>query len=783
MNINPNGQKSAATAQLFQPAGETPDHPQVDMTGDVCRALCRILREGIDIHRCLAAQALGRIGDTQAVETLIAALLDEDEDVRTDAAASLVNFASPAAGKQLMENLLGDPCSGVKLKAIDALVRLRESDVVPWLRKRLKGRDKEIAWDETAFYHDEWDDWADIQVKAIEALAQLGVEDAVADIVEAIDNEFGQDLTEVGFKALGQLGEPGAKALTTYLEDGNERQRRRVAVALASMDTQAAQAAVERALQDRSMAVRLAAARALAARSPSNHRLSVLFQDDEPDVRAEAVRLCGHNHPQAVQALLNDEAPVVCGAVLDLLLQLPDLLPPEAIGETVHALLDSPEPKLAARAAMVVAIVAPETAADELVSLLQDTQQSADLRVGAVKGLRNLGGEQVAQAFADVLGDDERQIRLESIAALAALAADEDQWPNAPADVLLAALRGELVAAPEPEVDSDSDAEAETAAGTGPETGPEAADDQQDAVADEAEPEVEPATPMSTLESILGDNLPPDFAEKAGMGVELTQQDIDHLALAARGPKKKVVTLDGQIAPHRDVRHFAARVLGDLARDEVAVELAEALGDKDTKLRVAAADSLACIAAHMGALPRQAVDALMATFRDPERDLRLSAIRVLGALGDEKSTRILTAQLRDEDSFVRTEALRALAGIGKAGPEVEALLLQDNDSQVRLEAAAAVVAAGGAGAVDLLADFAFAFEGHHRRQAGRALRRLDPAAANHRFLQVFDDPDRKIVWAVAIEALEEINRTDTSGGEAAIASVQQDANAITGAAA
>ena len=56
-----------------------------------------------------------------------------------------------------------------------------------------------------------------------------------------------------------------AKELTTYLEDGNERQRRRVAAVLASMDTQAAQAAVERALQDRSMAVRLAAARALAA--------------------------------------------------------------------------------------------------------------------------------------------------------------------------------------------------------------------------------------------------------------------------------------------------------------------------------------------------------------------------------------------------------------------------------------------------------------------------------------------------------------------------------------
>ena len=132
----------------------------------------------------------------------------------------------------------------------------------------------------------------------------------------------------------------------------------------------------------------------------------------------------------------------------------------------------------------------------------------------------------------------------------------------------------------------------------------------------------------------------------------------------------------------------------------------------------------------------------------------------------------------DEDSFVRTEALRALAGISKAGPKVEALLLEDTDSQVRLEAAGAVVAASGASAVEFLTNFAFAFEGHHRRQAGRMLRRLDPAAANRLFLEVLDDPERKIVWAVAIEALEEINRTDTSGGDAAIALVQQEGTKI-----
>lgn len=45
---------------------------------DVCRMMAEILGDGFDIHRCLAAQALGRIGAPLAVEPLIEALLDED---------------------------------------------------------------------------------------------------------------------------------------------------------------------------------------------------------------------------------------------------------------------------------------------------------------------------------------------------------------------------------------------------------------------------------------------------------------------------------------------------------------------------------------------------------------------------------------------------------------------------------------------------------------------------------------------------------------------------------
>jgi HEAT repeat protein len=44
--------------------------------------LSEILLEGVDVHRCAAARALGQIGDPQSADALQKALLDEDPDVR-----------------------------------------------------------------------------------------------------------------------------------------------------------------------------------------------------------------------------------------------------------------------------------------------------------------------------------------------------------------------------------------------------------------------------------------------------------------------------------------------------------------------------------------------------------------------------------------------------------------------------------------------------------------------------------------------------------------------------
>ena len=731
-------------------------------SGDEVRgALIRILCEGVDVHRCLAAQALGRMDHPEAVRALVNALLDEDEDVRTDAAGALARLAPPEAGHQLMENLLGDPCSGVKLNAIDALTRLRHRALAPWLRRMLKGRDEEINWDESEFYEGGWDDWVDIQVKAIEALAELGVEEAVPEIVAAIDDEFGQDLSEIGFAALGGLGTPGLAALAVYLDAAEERRRRRAAAVLAASSAAAAQPAVARALADPAREVRLAAARAIAARDPADERLIALFSDPEAQVRAEAVRLCGRYHPECLTGLLVEENPAVTRELLDVIADSPSLMPKQVVIPPLRSLLSGSGAGLAAGAALALAAVASGDALEELTELVLDGTRPEEARLGAARALARLGGGPAAEALAGVLGDDERQLRLESLAGLVTLAAAKEDWPNRPGEILLAALRGELVPAPEAEDD----------------TSEEAGESQEETLTPEGEDEgaSEPAFPLSTLQSILGEEAPPVIESEAfGKPVELSQADLDRLALAARVPGKRVVPVTPQVAPYQDVRRFTARVLGDLPRPEVAGALAYALADGDTELRLAAADSLARIGEVIGDFSPTVMEAVIRALTDVEREVRLSAIRALGAAGTPDSVQVLRAGTGDEDSFVRAETLRALAALGAAEPEAEALL-DDPDPGVRLAAAEAIAGTGGARAVALLADFAFAFEGRHRRQAGRLLRRLDAAAANARFLEVLEDPDRLRVWPVAIEVLEEINRTDAAArGRAVSQSNQQE---------
>ena len=711
---------------------------QSELQQDVCETLCELLRDGADIHRCLAARALGEIGDPRAVGPLVAALLDEDGDVRADAAAALARQPDPEAGAQLLQNLLGDPVREVKLHAIDALAALRHPDLGSWLCRIVRGRCDEISWSDPAT-EGGWDDWIDVRIKAVEGLAALGCRDAVPAIVDAIDDEFGPDLSEVGFAALARLGPLGLDALMRYGDHANIRWRRRAVAWLVAAIPDLGDDAVARALNDRETEVRLAAARALAKRDPSHSRLAALFLDASAEIRAEIARLCGRYHPGKLLRLLADADTDVRIAALEQIAAAPDRFGVRS-AKRLRRMLRATQPAVAGRAAEALGAVDPDGCVGDLALLLATKERPVEARLGAVNGLARGDGPAAVAALSAVIVDPSRRIRLAALAALAGMSVRAD-WPNGAGDTLLAVLSGTGWSAEPVPTDEPQDAIAP-------------ADDDPAGAGYDGPAVRSGAFPTSTLDALSGEHRPPAPTVQDDEAIELTQRDLAYLCLTERTPRKRRVAVEPEIDPRIDARRCAARVLGGVAREDVARALAERLEDGDQEVRRAAAESLVALADRIGKLPDGVLARLAAGLTDDDDAVRALVVRAIGCAGAETLSDAICLTLDDPDSVVRAEGVRVLAKL--AGPhEAIAPRLHDFDATVRLAAAEALsrAPAPGQDIAAMLVDFAFDNAGQGGHEATRLLRNVDPATVRDRLLNILHNQQRRREWSVAIEVL------------------------------
>ncbi len=717
----------------------------------VCDALQSLVTSGIDVHRCLAAKALGRIGNRSAAEVLTKALLDEDEDVRVDAAEALLALGDPMAADQLFENMLGDPSAEVKLAAISALAKLKETRIIPWLRRMVKGRDEEIAWDEEEFYSSGWDDWVEIQIRAIQALAEIGAAEAVPDIVAAIFDENAQDMTETAFRALAKLGPDGINALAGFLGQKDTRLRRRAASVLAGINDLQAQQLLALALEDPVAEVRLAALRARGKIDAKDPILAPLLTDEaDTTVRIVAVQLLGRYHAQVLRGLLDDPSPRVLAAALAAFAASDDAKADDILAERLCQFARVDEADISVAAGQALAGLAPDVACRILPELLTDSEKSLAIRLGALKSLAGLGGVDVIETLISILDDDQRLIRVETMSALAGLAAGEGDQLNPAAEALLDALNGAYD--PEPEEAEPAVEEAEV---------PEASIEDSEVDADDeidVEAEKIAAFPTSTLEAMLSEA--PGIAPLAGLpekGIELSKTDMERLAIARNVIGKKKITKAEIVITHDDIRRFSARVLGTLNHKDVAQALAQALGGQDAETSLAAAESLTQIGARGLMFDTEISKILLDNIANADRALKLMLVRALAYGAQQDVLAQLQSSLTDEDSFVRNEALRALGHHGWQGPEIEDLLC-DAEPSVRFSAARIMAKVDTPENVNRLVDFSTEFEGYHGRKTAILLRDLNAELANLAYLRVLQDEGRKRVWSVAIEALEELNQ-------------------------
>ncbi len=163
---------------------------------------CRKLSNKNSHLRTTAAEALGNLGDARAVEPLIKALGDGDEDVRHAAAGALGKLGDIRAVEPLIK-ALGDGDGRVRREAARALGKLGDTRAVEPLIKALGGGDGRV------------------RREAARALGKLGDARAVEPLINALLGH-----RYVRYEAAKALGKPGddraVKALINSLINGEE---------------------------------------------------------------------------------------------------------------------------------------------------------------------------------------------------------------------------------------------------------------------------------------------------------------------------------------------------------------------------------------------------------------------------------------------------------------------------------------------------------------------------------------------------------------------------------
>lgn len=185
-----------------------------------------------------AAAALGVLGDTQAVEPLLLALVeDQIAEVRENAAYALGQLEDARAVEPLKTAALGDPDSQVRSTAMRALDHLKIAHPVEVHLAALRDPDWTVRY------------WA------IRALGEDHDARAVAPLMELLKGDD-KTLGPVLSVALGQLGKPAMLPLLDAMQHVDPMVRAQTVLALGPIADPEAHRAIEEALRDKDDYVR-----------------------------------------------------------------------------------------------------------------------------------------------------------------------------------------------------------------------------------------------------------------------------------------------------------------------------------------------------------------------------------------------------------------------------------------------------------------------------------------------------------------------------------------------
>ncbi|MDD5436422.1 MAG: HEAT repeat domain-containing protein, partial [Candidatus Omnitrophica bacterium] len=171
-------------------------------------SLLKALKDTDEDASGYAAEILVEIRDRHAVTSLVEMLKDRDEKLRKHAAYALGGIGDKEAAPALIE-ALKDKDPDVWKAAARALGQIREKRVVPYMLEVLKNKD-----------HDKYY----TREIAIIVLGEIGDNGAIQPLVEEIRNE-NKYISEAAAEALAKIGEPAVLPLSEVLKDKNDKAR------------------------------------------------------------------------------------------------------------------------------------------------------------------------------------------------------------------------------------------------------------------------------------------------------------------------------------------------------------------------------------------------------------------------------------------------------------------------------------------------------------------------------------------------------------------------------
>ena len=289
---------------------------------------------------------------------------------------------------------------------------------------------------------------------AVEALGAIGADEAVDDLIEARDDEEGQDLDHVVFAALARIPERGLPVLRGFVEHPDARVRERALAALSTVGRDSLVPIREALVRDPSPSVRRIA---IDCFGEDDETLAALaLNDPNAGVRCAALNRVASLRPDIVRSGFFDPDETVRVVALEAgARQQIDVDEPDFVAN-VEAWLHTAGVALATASAAALPTLAGTRSASALSEAAGDSERHPEVRIAALRSLGRIGTEESVDALRRAAVDRSRQVRLAALAALAELtrSAPSDTRYRALA-VLTHAVRGSL--APEPIAKASAD--------------------------------------------------------------------------------------------------------------------------------------------------------------------------------------------------------------------------------------------------------------------------------------------------------------------------------------